>query len=64
MYYTNDGRPDFNRMNRETREYRNRCVDRYNESTKGNYSYFNPYRLNNETYKANNGKYSNYFSNR
>lgn len=62
MYYTNDGRPDFNRMNRETQNHRNRCVDRYNESTKDNYNYYDPYRLNNGTYKANNKSHSNYYS--
>lgn len=49
---------DFDRLNRETREYNNRNVDRYNPSTRSNYNYFNPCRLNNETYKQNNGKYS------
>lgn len=49
---------DFDRLNRETREYNNRNVDRFNPSTKGNYNYFDPCRLNNQTYKQNNGQYS------
>jgi hypothetical protein len=52
----------FEQLNRETREFNNRNVDRYNPSTKGNYNYFDPYRLNNETYKANNNQYSNYYT--
>ena len=48
----------FDRLNRETREFNNRNVDRFNQSTKGNYTYFDPYRLNNQTYKQNNGQYS------
>lgn len=53
---------DFDKLNRETREYNNRNVDRYNPSTKGNYSYFDTNKLNNETYKQNNGSYSNYYT--
>ena len=49
---------DFDRLNRETRDFNNRNVNRYNPSTQGNYNYFDPYKLNNETYKANNGAYS------
>lgn len=52
---------DFDKLNRETREYNNRNVDRFNPSTQGNYNFFNPYKqnyLNNETYKQNNGQYS------
>lgn len=49
---------DFDRLNRETREYNNRNVDRFNPSTRGNYSYFDPCGLNNQTYKHNNGEYS------
>lgn len=52
----------FERLNRETREYNNRNVDRFNPSTKGNYNHFDPYKLNNQTYKANNGQYSNYYN--
>ena len=55
---------DFDRLNRETREYNNRNVDRFNPSTKSNYSYFDPYRQNNITYRENNGEYSRYYSNR
>ena len=52
----------FDRLNRETREYNNRNVDRFNPSTKSNYSYFDPYRQNNQVYKNNNGEYSrNYY---
>lgn len=54
----------FERLNYETREYNNRNVDRYNPSTKSNYNYFAPYKLNNQTYKNNNGSYSNYYSNK
>ena len=54
----------FERLNRETREYNNRNVDRYNPSTKSNYNYFDPYKLNNQTYKSNNGSYSNYYYNK
>lgn len=53
---------DFDKLNRETREHNNRNIDRYNPSTRSNYNYFNPYRQNNETYKQNNGNYSNYYN--
>lgn len=39
-YYTEK----FNRLNRETQAYNNRNVDRFNPSTQGNYTYFDPYR--------------------
>lgn len=52
----------FERLNRETRDYNNRNLDRYNPSTKSNYNYFDPYKLNNQTYKANNNQYSNYYN--
>lgn len=52
----------FDRLNRETREYNNKNVDRFNNSTKSNYNYFDPYRQNNQTYKQNNGQYSNYYT--
>ena len=52
----------FERLNRETREYNNHNVNRFNESTKGNYNYFDPYKANNYTYKQNNGQYSNYYN--
>ena len=55
---------DFDKLNRETREYNNRNVDRFNTSTKSNYNYFDPYRRNNETHKQNNGSYSNYYNNK
>ena len=52
----------FELLNRETREYNNRNVNWYNPSTKSNYNYFDPNKLNNQTYKQNNGTYSkNYF---
>ena len=37
-------------------------VDRFNPSTRGNYGYFDPCKRNNETFKANNGQYSNYYT--
>lgn len=40
--YTNDGRPNFDRMNRDTYAHRATRVDRYNESTRANYNYFEP----------------------
>ena len=49
---------DFDRLNRETREYNNKNVDRFNQSTRGNYNQPNFNRLNNQTYKQNNGQYS------
>ena len=39
MYYTNNGTPDFYRMNRETRSFAACAVDRFNPSTRGNYTY-------------------------
>ncbi len=53
---------DFDRLNRETREFNARNVDRFNRSTPPSHTsaaYFN--RLNNETYKAHNGQYSSKF---
>lgn len=55
---------DFDRLNRETQNARNYAVDRFNESTKANYTSFDPWRQNNQTYKQNNGEYSNYYSNK
>ena len=52
---------DFDRLNRETREHNNRNVDRFNQSTRGNYNSFDQNRLNNQTYKANNGTYSRHY---
>ena len=55
---------NFEQLNRQTQEYRNTFVDRYNGSTKGNYNYFNSNQKNNQTYKHNNGSYSRYYSNK
>lgn len=48
--------------NREVNEYNSRNVNRYNPSTQGNYKYFDPFALNNQTYYANNGQYSNHYN--
>lgn len=50
---------DFDKLNRETREFNNRNVDRFNPSTPkyGTPSYWQNY-WNNQTYKQNNGEYS------
>ena len=53
---------DFDRLNRETREYNSKNIDRFNPSTRSNYSSHNFDRLNNETYKHNNGQYSPYYN--
>lgn len=53
---------DFDRLNRETREYNNRNIDRFNPSTKSNYTYFDPYKLNNQVYRQNNNQHSHYYS--
>ena len=53
---------DFDRLNRQTREFNNRNVDRFNESTRSNYCYFDPCKANNQTYYANNGQYSNHYN--
>lgn len=55
---------DFEKLNRQTREYNNRSVDRFNRSTKSNYNYFKANRLNSSTYYSNNNKYSNYYINK
>ena len=55
-------RTKFDSLNRETREYNNRNVDRFNPSTKSQYNYFDPYALNNKTYYNNNGQYSNHYN--
>lgn len=47
----------FERLNRETRDYNNRNVDRFNDSTRGNYNRPNLSQLNRETYYYNNGMY-------
>lgn len=52
----------FERLNRETRDYNNRNIDRFNPSTQGNYNYFNPTALNNRTYYTNNGQYNNHYN--
>ena len=41
---------------------RSKDVDRFNTSTKANYNYFDPYALNNATYKANNNAYKNEYT--
>lgn len=51
---------DFDKLNRETREFNNRNVDRFNPSTKSNYTYFDSCKFNRETFKQNNGQYPNY----
>lgn len=53
---------DFDQLNRETREFNNRNIDRFNSSTKSNYNHFDPYRQNNQAYKQNNGQYSSYYT--
>ena len=52
----------FERLNRETREFNNRNVDRFNPSTPcyGSSEYWRNY-WNNQTYKANNGQYSRHY---
>ena len=45
-------------LNRETRDYRSKCVDRYNKSAPNSYGTNFGY-LNSQTYKANNGCYPN-----
>lgn len=55
---------DFDRLNRETRDFNNKNVNRFNENVKyGSSEYWKNY-WNNQTYKKNNGEYSNYYSNR
>ena len=39
MYYTNHGAADFDRLNRETRAWSATNIDRFNQSTRGNYTY-------------------------
>ena len=51
---------DFDRLNRETQEWRNTYVDRFNPSTKDNYTYFDPCRQNMQVFKQNNGQYPDY----
>lgn len=48
----------FERLNRETREFNNRNVNRFNESTANNYTFFDPWKANNQAYKENNGQYT------
>lgn len=52
----------FDRLNRQTREHNNTNVDRFNQSTRSNYRYFDTDYYNNQTYKNNNGSYSNYYT--
>ncbi len=54
----------FDRLNREPREHNNRNVDRFNTSTKSNYTYFDPCKLNSYTFKQNNGQYTDRYSHR
>lgn len=53
---------DFDKLNRETREFNNKNVDRFNTSTPTNKisSYWQNY-WNNQTFKANNGQYSSHY---
>lgn len=54
---------DFDKLNRETRDYNNRNVDRFNPSaptTYGTSAYWQNY-ANNQTYKQNNGQFSKHF---
>lgn len=46
---------DFDRLNRETKEYKSRDVDRFSGNNTYNNCDFN--RRNNETFKMNNGQY-------
>ena len=55
---------NFDQLNQQTRDYRNTFVDRFNPSTKSNYSYTSLNQKNNQTYKNNNGSYSRYYSNK
>lgn len=49
----------FERLNRETRDFNNRNVDRFNTASPkyGSHEYWQNY-WNNQTYKQNNGEYS------
>ena len=53
---------DFDKLNRETREFNARNVDRFNPSTPkyGTPAYWQNY-WNNKTHKQNNGQYSNHY---
>lgn len=59
---------DFDRLNRETQAWRNEFVTRTPSSATDPYRYGSSEywlnRKNNETYKNNNGQYSNYYSNK
>ena len=50
----------FDRLNRQTREFNNRNVNRFNPSTQGNYSNGNWRQnyCNQQTYYQNNGQYA------
>lgn len=52
----------FERLNQETRDYNNTNVDRFNVSSPkyGTAEYWQNY-FNNQTYKTNNGQYSQYY---
>ena len=49
---------DFDKLNRQTRDFNNRNVDRFNPSTQGNYNRPNFDRMNANTYASNNHTYS------
>ena len=53
----------FERLNRETRDFNNRNVDRFNESCKPTYTsqWWVNYN-NNQVFKQNNGQYSNKYN--
>lgn len=59
---------DFDRLNRETQAWRNEFVTREPSRATDPYRYGSSAywlnRKNNETYKYNNGQYSNYYSNK
>lgn len=48
----------FDKLNRETREFRNRQVDRFNPSTRSNYNYFDPYSRGYGCYEPNGHSYN------
>lgn len=52
----------FERLNRETREYNNKNIDRFNNACNkyGSAEYWRNY-WNNQTYKKNNGEYSKHY---
>lgn len=54
---------DFDKLNRQTREYNNRNCDRFNPSTRSNYR-TSINECNNRTYYSNNGIYANHYKNK